>query len=93
MSKFKKNQIYLQGFVYLSCATRTVVLRDCWFLFLCAHEKLLSLTENNQHAGSATAVKPRHVVRKSYGLPAQRPRRFAWASPSGLSDNKAICKM
>ncbi|MBM6498554.1 CBS domain-containing protein [Flavobacterium macrobrachii] len=25
MSKFKKNQIYLQGFVYLSCATRTVV--------------------------------------------------------------------
>ncbi|MBM6497759.1 transposase, partial [Flavobacterium macrobrachii] len=25
MSKFKKNQIYLQGFVYLSCATRTEV--------------------------------------------------------------------
>jgi hypothetical protein len=24
MSKFKKNQIYLQGFVYLSCATCTV---------------------------------------------------------------------
>ncbi|MBM6497945.1 hypothetical protein H9X54_001325, partial [Flavobacterium macrobrachii] len=27
MSKFKKNQIYLQGFVYLSCATRTAVLQ------------------------------------------------------------------
>ncbi|MBM6497893.1 hypothetical protein H9X54_001015, partial [Flavobacterium macrobrachii] len=26
MSKFKKNQIYLQGFVYLSCATRTLYL-------------------------------------------------------------------
>jgi hypothetical protein len=25
MSKFKKNQIYLQGFVYLSCATCTAV--------------------------------------------------------------------
>jgi hypothetical protein len=28
MSKFKKNQIYLQGFVYLSCATCTAVLQD-----------------------------------------------------------------
>jgi hypothetical protein len=29
MSKFKKNQIYLQGFVYLSCATCTVVCNNC----------------------------------------------------------------
>ncbi|WP_396147875.1 hypothetical protein, partial [Flavobacterium sp.] len=32
MSKFKKNQIYLQGFVYLSCATCTNVWRKCEFL-------------------------------------------------------------
>ncbi|MBM6497926.1 hypothetical protein H9X54_001215, partial [Flavobacterium macrobrachii] len=31
MSKFKKNQIYLQGFVYLSCATRTAVWRKRGF--------------------------------------------------------------
>jgi hypothetical protein len=34
MSKFKKNQIYLQGFVYLSCATCTAVSRngEAWIL-------------------------------------------------------------
>ncbi|MBM6498009.1 hypothetical protein H9X54_001665, partial [Flavobacterium macrobrachii] len=31
MSKFKKNQIYLQGFVYLSCATRTTVWQNGGF--------------------------------------------------------------
>jgi hypothetical protein len=31
MSKFKKNQIYLQGFVYLSCATCTAVWQNGGF--------------------------------------------------------------
>lgn len=39
----------------------TAVLRNCWFLFLCVHEKLLSLTENNRLAGIATVAKPRNV--------------------------------
>lgn len=51
----------MQLFIYNSTEPLTVVSRNCWLLFLHIHKKRLSLKENNQFAGVATAAKPRHV--------------------------------
>uniref|UniRef100_UPI0037C13E4A hypothetical protein n=1 Tax=Flavobacterium sp. TaxID=239 RepID=UPI0037C13E4A len=65
MSKFKKNQIYLQGFVYLSCATCTRVWQKWRFSAPQTHLWLIKVwfSASTFVVQIATFAKPENVSR------------------------------